>query len=183
MGDLTQQLAGRIRSAAASGQALRWRGGGSKDFYGQELDGEIVDTRGHSGIVAYEPSELVITARSGTPLAEIEAALAREGQMLGFEPPHFGSHATLGGCIAAGLAGPRRASAGAVRDFVLGIRLLDGTGCALNFGGQVMKNVAGFDVSRLMAGSLGTLGLFLEISLKILPKPRTELTLRLEMPQ
>jgi glycolate oxidase FAD binding subunit len=183
MGDLTQDWSERIRAAAASGQTLRWRGGGSKDFYGQTLAGAIVDTRGHCGIIAYEPSELVITARSGTSLKEIEAALAAEGQMLGFEPPHFGPHATLGGCIAAGLSGPRRASAGALRDFVLGLRLLDGAGRMLNFGGQVMKNVAGFDVSRLMAGSLGTLGLFLDISLKVLPRPRTEMSLRFEMPQ
>ncbi|MFA7280759.1 MAG: glycolate oxidase subunit GlcE [Sterolibacterium sp.] len=186
MDDRTQQWIERIRSAAASGQALRWRGGGSKDFYGQALAGEILDTRGHCGIIAYEPSELVITARSGTSLKEIEAALAAAGQMLGFEPPHFGkesNNATLGGCIAAGLSGPRRASAGAVRDFVLGLRLIDGVGRMLNFGGQVMKNVAGFDVSRLMAGSLGTLGLFLDISLKVLPKPRSELSLRFEMPQ
>jgi len=192
MGDLTQQWSERIQSAATSGQALRWRGGGSKDFYGQQLAGEIVDTRGHCGIVAYEPSELVITARSGTALRDIEAALAGEGQILGFEPPHFGpqannathaTHATLGGCIAAGLSGPRRAAVGAVRDFVLGLRLLDGAGRMLKFGGQVMKNVAGFDVSRLMAGSLGTLGLFLDISLKVLPKPRAELSLRFEMPQ
>lgn len=183
MGDLTQAFAERIRAASADGQALRLRGGGSKDFYGLALAGEILDTRSHSGIVSYAPSELVMTARSGTPLAEIEAVLAREGQMLGFEPPHFGEDATLGGCIAAGLSGPRRATAGAVRDFVLGIQLLDGTGRTLNFGGQVMKNVAGFDISRMMAGSLGTLGLILEASFKVLPKPVVETTVRIEMPQ
>ena len=136
-----------------------------------------------AGIVAYEPTELVITARCGTPLAELEAALAQYHQMLAFEPPHFGAEATLGGCIAAGLSGPRRASAGSLRDFVLGVRILDGRGRDLSFGGQVMKNVAGYDLSRLIAGSLGTLGLILEASLKVLPRPAAELTLKLEMPE
>jgi glycolate oxidase FAD binding subunit len=122
----------------------------------------------------------VITARCGTPLAEIEAALAERGQMLAFEPPHFGESATFGGMVAAGLSGPRRASAGALRDFVLGARLLDGNGEVLNFGGRVMKNVAGYDVSRLLAGSLGTLGLLLEVSVKVLPLPVSEATLRFE---
>jgi glycolate oxidase FAD binding subunit len=167
---------------AASGP-LRIRGGGSKDFYGNALRGEVLDTRSHVGIVAYEPSELVITARCGTPLAEIEAALAQKGQMLAFEPPRFGDGATIGGVVAAGLSGPRRASAGAVRDYVLGVHLLDGAGHLLHFGGQVMKNVAGYDVSRLMAGSLGTLGLILDVSLKVLPRPAAEATLRFEMPQ
>ena len=162
---------------------LRPRGGGSKDFYGNALAGEPLDTRAYAGIVNYEPSELVVTARCGTPLAELERALAANGQMLPFEPPHFGPGATLGGCVAAGLSGPRRASAGAVRDFVLGTRLLDGRGRVLAFGGEVMKNVAGYDVSRLLAGSLGTLGVILEVSLKVLPRPPAEATLRLEAPQ
>ena len=147
-----EQLQERVREAAAKGHKLRIRGGGTKDWYGQRLEGEILDTRGHAGIVDYEPTELVITARCGTPLREIEAVLAERNQMLAFEPPHFGSDATLGGAIAAGLSGPRRAASGAVRDFVLGARLLDGRGEVLGFGGQVMKNVAGYDVSRLLAG-------------------------------
>ena len=175
------QFQERIREAAARGAPLRLRGGGSKDFYGGALAGEVLDTRGYAGIVDYEPSELVVTARCGTPLAGLEAALAAQGQMLAFEPPHFGGAATLGGGVAAGLSGPRRAAAGAVRDFVLGARLLDGQGRDLAFGGRVMKNVAGYDVSRLLAGSLGVLGLILEVSLKVLPRPAEERTLRLEM--
>ncbi len=178
MSDASKQLAERIREAAAAKRPLRLRGGGTKDFYGGALAGDVLDTRPNSGIVAYEPTELVVTARCGTPLAEIEAALAARGQMLAFEPPHFGTGATLGGCVAAGLSGPRRASAGAVRDFVLGARILDGRGRELAFGGQVMKNVAGYDVSRLLAGSLGTLGLILEASIKVLPRPPAEATLR-----
>jgi len=173
----------RVTAAAASGAAIRLHGGGTKDFYGNELAGEPFDTRAYAGIVTYEPSELVVTARCGTPLAELEAALAANDQMLPFEPPHFGAGATLGGCVAAGLSGPRRASAGALRDFVLGARLLDGRGRVLSFGGQVMKNVAGYDVSRLLAGSLGTLGVILEVSLKVLPRPAREASLRLEAPE
>ncbi|MFC0251336.1 glycolate oxidase subunit GlcE [Massilia consociata] len=175
-----EQFQERVRAAAADKTPLRIRGGGGKDWYGQRLEGEILDTRGYSGVVDYEPTELVITARCGTPLAEIEAVLAERNQMLAFEPPHFGTGATLGGTIAAGLSGPRRATSGAVRDFVLGARLLDGKGDVLSFGGQVMKNVAGYDVSRMLAGSLGTLGLLLEVSVKVLPRPFAETTLRLE---
>ena len=170
----------QVRAAAANGTALRIRGGGSKDWYGQAFEGEILDTRGHTGIVDYEPTELVITARCGTPLAEIEAVLAEQKQMLAFEPPRFGA-ATFGGAIAAGLSGPRRASSGAVRDFVLGAHLLDGKGELLCFGGQVMKNVAGYDVSRLLAGSLGTLGLITQASVKVLPRPFAGTTLRFEI--
>ena len=173
----------RIRDAAARGVALRLRGGGTKDFYGNEPRGEMLDTRTYAGIVSYEPTELVITARCGTPLSEAERLLGENGQCLPFEPPHFGAGATFGGCVAAGLSGPRRASAGALRDFVLGARIVDGRGRALAFGGQVMKNVAGYDVSRLLAGSLGTLGLIAEASLKVLPRPAAERSLRLEMPQ
>lgn len=177
------QFLERIREAAGRGAPLRLRGGGSKDFYGGAARGEVFDTRTHAGIVDYEPTELVVTARCGTPLAELERALAAQGQMLAFEPPHFGAGATVGGCVAAGLSGPRRAAAGAVRDFVLGARLIDGRARELAFGGRVMKNVAGYDVSRLLAGSLGTLGLILEVSLKVLPRPAAERTLRLELPQ
>ncbi len=177
---IIESLADRIKSAQAHGAPLRIRGGGSKDFYGGLLQGEILDVGGYRGIVDYEPSELVLTARAGTPLAEIESALKERGQMLAFEPPHFGSTTTFGGCIAAGLSGPRRAYAGSARDFVLGVRLLDGKGDDLRFGGQVMKNVAGFDVSRLLTGSLGTLGVLLKISVKVLPLPVAETTLRFE---
>jgi len=172
----------QIRTAAARAAPLRPRGGGSKDFYGNEPRGEVLDVRRHAGIVDYEPSELVLTARGGTALAEVEAALAERGQCLPFEPPHFGA-ATLGGCIAAGLAGPRRAAAGALRDFVLGVKLIDGRGRVLDFGGRVMKNVAGYDVSRLVAGSLGTLGVIAEASVKVLPRPPAERTLRFDMDQ
>ena len=175
-----QAFSDRIRDAADRRVALRLRGGGSKDFYGNEARGELLDTRGYAGIIDYEPSELVLTARCGTPLAEVEAALSGSGQCLPFEPPHFGA-ATFGGCVAAGLSGPRRASAGALRDFVLGVKLLDGRGRVMQFGGQVMKNVAGYDLSRLVAGSLGTLGLIAEASLKVLPRAPLDLTLRLEM--
>ncbi len=165
-----------LAAAHASHTPLRIRGAGSKDFYGGMLSGEVLDVGTHRGIVAYEPTELYLTARCGTPLSEIEAVLAEKGQMLAFEPPHF-SGATLGGCVAAGLSGPRRQQAGAVRDFMLGAKLVDGTGQVLNFGGQVMKNVAGYDVSRLLAGSLGTLGVLTEVTLKVLPKPVAETTL------
>jgi glycolate oxidase FAD binding subunit len=181
--DGPETYAEAIRAAAAGGGRLRLRGGGTKDFYGQSLAGEVLDLRAHAGIVAYDPTELVITARCGTPLAEVEAALAAERQMLPFEPPHFGAAATIGGVVAAGLSGPRRAAAGAVRDFVLGVRMMDGHGAELEFGGRVMKNVAGYDVSRLMAGSLGTLGVILEVSLKVLPAPVAEATLKLELPE
>jgi glycolate oxidase FAD binding subunit len=177
-----EALVEAVKAAAAQGRALRIRGGGTKDFYGQSVEGEILDTRGVAGIVNHEPSELVITVRGGTPLADVEDALARAGQMLPFEPPHFGPGATIGGAVAAGLAGPRRAAGngyyGAIRDFVLGVTLLDGRGEVLVFGGQVMKNVAGYDISRLIAGSLGTLGVILEVSLKVLPRPVATRTLR-----
>ena len=232
-------LAEQIRAAYVSGTPLRIQGGGSKAFYGNASEGELLDTRVLSGIVDYQPKELVLTARAGTPLVDIEAALAAEQQMLAFEPPHFADplpnpdkttshstdeapshstrlskndnqvagykpasgqvagypplageganaerkpiHATLGGCIATGLSGPRRAYTGAVRDYVLGVRMIDGTGQALRFGGQVIKNVAGYDVSRLMVGALGTLGLLTEVSLKVLPRPALEISLQFEM--
>jgi glycolate oxidase FAD binding subunit len=195
------QLVERIRAAAADGGRLRIRGAGSKDFYGQAPDGEVLATGAFTGITSYEPSELVVSARAGTPLAELEAALAAEGQCLPFEPPRFadateppgeripegggaaGSGATVGGMVAAGLSGPARASVGAVRDYVLGAHLVNGRGELLRFGGQVMKNVAGYDVSRVLAGSLGTLGLIAEVSLKVLPVAPAEATLRFECTQ
>jgi glycolate oxidase FAD binding subunit len=181
MQDIIEQFSLTVREAGRDRHPLRIQGSGSKSFYGRPVPGTALDATLYRGIVSYEPTELVLTARAGTPLAEIEAALASNRQMLPFEPPHFGPGATLGGCVAAGLSGPRRAYAGAVRDYVLGVRIIDGKGENLRFGGQVMKNVAGYDVSRLMAGSLGTLGLLLEVSLKILPLPVEELTLRFDM--
>ncbi len=180
-----RQITDRIAAAASSGMPLRLRGGGSKDFYGgsptSELTGEVLDTTPLSGVTSYEPSELVVTVRAGTRLAELEALLATRGQCLSFEPPSFGGAATVGGMVAAGLSGPARASSGAVRDFVLGLTIVNGRAEMLSFGGQVMKNVAGYDVSRLMVGSLGTLALLTEVSLKVLPVPPAECTLRFEM--
>ncbi|MQR01392.1 glycolate oxidase subunit GlcE [Glaciimonas soli] len=178
---LSEQFREQILNASAASAPLQIRGSGSKDWYGEAPQGTLLDTRSYSGIIAYEPTELVITARCGTPLAEIEAALAECNQMLAFEPPHFGANATLGGMVASGIAGPARPAVGAVRDFVLGAVLMDGKGDVLHFGGQVMKNVAGYDVSRLLAGSLGTLGLILEISLKVLPRPVATATRRFSM--
>ena len=196
------QTTDRIRAAAADGTTLRIRGGGSKDFYGNRLQGELLDTTGLSGILSYEPSELVVTVGAGTPLVELEALLAEHGQCLPFEPPHLGwsqnagatraeplgervkdggtaaeNAATIGGMVAAGLSGPARASAGAVREYVLGLHMVNGLGEELVFGGQVMKNVAGYDVSRMMVGSMGTLGLITEVSLKVLPVAPAEATL------
>ena len=183
MENALSDLAQHIRSAVAGATPLRIRGGGSKDFYGQSLQGEILDTSGLRGISSYEPSELVVTAAAGTPLAELEAVLAQQGQYLPFEPPHFGPQATVGGMVAAGLAGPARAAAGGVRDFVLGVQMLGGAGEPLTFGGQVMKNVAGYDLSRLMTGSMGTLGLITEVSLKVLPLAVAQTTLVFELDQ
>jgi glycolate oxidase FAD binding subunit len=183
MDPILDSLIDRIRAAAEAGTALRIRGGGSKDFYGERLEGEPLSTGELRGIVSYEPSELVVTVRAGTPLAELEQALAERGQGLPFEPPHFGEGATVGGMVASGLAGPARASVGSVRDYVLGLQMVNGRGEALVFGGQVMKNVAGYDVSRLMVGAMGTLGLLTELSLKVLPVAPAEATLRFRCTQ
>ncbi|MCS4510604.1 glycolate oxidase subunit GlcE [Xylophilus ampelinus] len=172
------RMVDRIRAAAAHGTPLRLSGGGTKDFYGGAVDGEILDTHALSGITSYEPSELFVTVRAGTSLAELEATLAEKGQCLPFEPPHFAAGGTVGGMVAAGLAGPARANLGSVRDYVLGATLVNGRGEVLTFGGQVMKNVAGYDVSRVLAGSMGTLGLIAEVSLKVLPTMPAETTLR-----
>jgi glycolate oxidase FAD binding subunit len=182
-----RQTIDQVRAAAAARTPLRLRGGGTKDFHGPRgpagLQGSLLDTRALAGIVSYEPSELVVTAWAGTPLAQLEAALAERRQCLPFEPPHFaapdaGAAATVGGMVAAGLSGPARVSVGAVRDYVLGLHLVNGRGEALCFGGQVMKNVAGYDVSRLMVGAWGTLGLITQVSLKVLPVAPAEATLR-----
>ncbi|MFJ4397924.1 glycolate oxidase subunit GlcE [Pseudomonas sp. NPDC089396] len=179
--DMSQDLLEQVNQALNLGTALRIQGGNSKAMLGRPVAGEIVDTRNHRGIVSYDPTELVLTARAGTPLLEIEAALHEAGQMLPCEPPHLGPEATLGGMVAAGLSGPRRPWAGSVRDYVLGTRVITGHGKLLRFGGEVMKNVAGYDVSRLMAGSFGCLGLLTEVSLKVLPRPRQCLSLRLAL--
>jgi glycolate oxidase FAD binding subunit len=208
--NVLERFSAQILDATATRQPLRLRGGDTKRWYGEapgrrpaaatpardlghalDMSGQpdtaavlpTLDTRAYSGIVEYDPAELVITARAGTPLVDIEAALAERGQMLPFEPPHFGAGATLGGCIAAGLAGPRRPYTGSPRDFVLGVELMDGRAQILNFGGRVMKNVAGYDVARLMAGSLGTLGLILSVSLKVLPRAVADATLSFECSQ
>lgn len=206
LGAATDGLAGlvdAVRTAASTGSPLAIRGGGTKSWYGHRVEGTSLDVRAHSGIVDYEPSELVLVARAGTPLREVEAVLAKNRQMLAFEPPHFtpdaaamppsggdaisramvavARGATLGGCVATGLSGPRRMAAGSVRDFVLGVRMIDGRGQPLTFGGQVMKNVAGYDVSRALTASLGTLGVLTEISLKVLPRPAQTVTLAFAM--
>lgn len=175
--DSLELLQQQIKQSVANATKLQICGGGSKSFYGNPSEGEILDVSVHSGVIDYDPAELVITLRGGCKLVEVEALLAEQGQMLGFEPPRFSDQATIGGTVAAGLAGPRRAFAGGIRDFILGVKVLDGRGEVLNFGGRVIKNVAGFDVSRLMAGSMGTMGVLLEVSLRVIPCFETELTL------
>ena len=181
---LPSELVEQVLAAAGAAQPLCIRAAGSKDFYGGPLEGNVLDPRGWKGVQAYEASELYVTARAGTPLAEVELLLASRQQLLAFEPPHFGPAATVGGCVAAGLSGPRRFASGyasgSLRDHVLGAQLLDGRGRVLRFGGTVIKNVAGYDVSRLLAGSLGVLGVLLEVTLKVLPAPLAEITLRFE---
>ncbi|QKT03802.1 glycolate oxidase subunit GlcE [Ectothiorhodospiraceae bacterium 2226] len=176
--DLAAEVAARVAEAAAQGNALRLVAGDTKAALGRAVQGAPLSLAAHRGIVDYEPTELTVTARSGTPLAELETALADEGQMLAFEPPHFGAGATLGGTVACGLSGPRRPYAGALRDHVLGAVIVNGRGEVLRFGGRVMKNVAGYDLARLMCGAHGTLGVLLELSLKVLPRPAEERTLR-----
>jgi glycolate oxidase FAD binding subunit len=175
------QLIEQVQAARAEGRKLNIRGGDSKAFYGGPPQGDALDVRPLSGISSYEPSELVVTARAGTPLAGLEAALAEKGQCLPFEPPRFTEGGTVGGMVAAGLSGPARAAVGGVRDYVLGATLLNGHAQVLSFGGTVMKNVAGYDVSRLLAGSMGMLGVICEVSLKVLPQPQATATLRLEL--
>lgn len=180
-GDQTAALTEQVRQAAANKQPLAISGEGSKAFLGRQVTGEPLSLAAHTGIINYEPTELVLTVRAGTPLAEIERILAEARQLLPFEPPRFDGAGTIGGAVAAGLAGPRRFATGAVRDFMLGTRLLNGQGEVLRFGGEVMKNVAGYDVSRLLTGSFGTLGVLLDVSLKVLPAPEEERTLQLAL--
>jgi len=175
--DIEAELATQITAVAAAGGEVEIVGNGSKRFYGEPLEALALEVSGHSGIIDYDPAELVITLRAGCRLRDVEVLLAGQRQMFGFEPPTFGADATIGGMIASGLAGPRRAFAGSLRDFLLGVKMLDGRGETLNFGGRVIKNVAGFDVARVMAGSLGTLGVILEASLRVIPMPETEVTL------
>lgn len=179
--DLSKELQDAVAHAAGATLPLRIHAGDTKAFYGRATKGEPLDASAHRGIVSYEPTELVITARAGTPLKEIETTLAESGQMVPFEPPYFGESATLGGAVACGLSGPARPYTGSVRDFVLGAVCINGKGERLAFGGQVMKNVAGYDISRLMVGAMGTLGVLLDISLKVLPRPARELTAALPM--
>ncbi len=180
--DLQEQLQQQVAAALRTKTPLAIQGGGSKAFLGREVRGTELSTAGHRGIISYEPTELVMTARAGTALSTIEATLEEHHQCLAFEPPHYGAEATLGGTVAAGVSGPRRPFAGACRDFVLGTRIINGKAEVLNFGGQVMKNVAGYDVSRLMTGAMGTLGVLLEISLKVLPVVEEECTLQFAAP-
>jgi len=175
--DNSQQIQSQILDAYKNKSALKICSGNSKHFYGQEVDATPLDITGHSGIVSYEPTELVVTVRAGTRLSELEATLSESNQILPFEPPHFAETATIGGTIACNLSGPIRAYSGAARDFVLGSNIINGKAESLKFGGQVMKNVAGYDTSRLMCGAMGTLGVILDVSLKVLPKPETEITL------
>ncbi|BCG64609.1 MAG: glycolate oxidase FAD binding subunit [Methyloprofundus sp.] len=170
-----------VLQAIASNTTLNIKAGGSKDFYGHATAGQILNIADHQGIINYEPSELVITARAGTSIKAIQTILAEQQQMLAFEPPTFADQATLGGTLACNFSGPRRAYTGAVRDYVLGCKIINGQAQLLSFGGQVMKNVAGYDVSRLMAGSMGTLGIILEASLKVIPQPEAEITLVQEL--
>lgn len=179
--DISTEIQSEIETLIRKKQPINIRAGNSKQFYGRTAAGTDLSVAGHNGIIHYEPTELVITARCGTRLTEIESVLNDNNQMLGFEPPHFHDNATLGGTVATGLAGPRRPFSGAVRDFVLGTTIINGKAEILHFGGEVMKNVAGYDISRFMAGSMGTLGVILDVSLKVLPKPNTETTLSFEL--
>jgi glycolate oxidase FAD binding subunit len=183
MANQLKQFQDRIMDAAARGAKLDIRGQGSKSFYGQQPEGEALEMAGYSGISSYEPSELVVTVKAGTPIAELEQVLAEQGQHLAFEPPRFGGRGSVGGMVASGLSGPARASMGALREYVLGATMLNGEAQAMSFGGTVIKNVAGYDLSRLLAGSMGILGPLLEVSLKVLPFPKAQATLRFELSQ
>jgi len=179
---IEDELREQVSVVAANGGEIQIIGGGSKGFYGEAIEALPVDVCAHSGVIDYDPAELVITLRSGCKLVDVQALLAGNGQMFGFEPPCYSGEATIGGMIASGLAGPRRAYAGGIRDFVLGVKILDGRGEFLNFGGRVIKNVAGFDVSRVMVGALGTLGIILEVSIRVVPVVETEATIVFQHP-
>lgn len=175
--DANTDIKARVLDAIKRRAPLAIVGGGSKHFLGREAQGEPLILGEHRGVIDYHPEELVLTARAGTLLSELETLLAGHDQMFAFEPPHFGAAATLGGTIAANISGPRRAYAGSARDFVLGTHIVNGRGEILRFGGEVMKNVAGYDLSRLVTGAMGTLGVILDVSLKVLPRPRETITL------
>ncbi len=181
MNPAVEAIIDRIREANASGRALCIRGGGTKDFYGEAATGELLDVRTLAGEADHEPTELVVTAPAGMALTDVEALLDEHGQSLAFEPPRYAAGSTVGGMVAAGLPGPSRAAAGSVRDHVLGVTMVSGTGELMHFGGRVIKNVAGYDVSRLVAGSMGILGVIVEVSLKVLPKAEAEATLRFDL--
>jgi len=181
MGDISKELVEKVVTAREEGRALNIVGGGSKSFFGRTAEGEPLEVAGHSGIISYNPIELVITARCGTTMEEIKQALAEHGQVCPFESPVFAGRATLGGTLACNFSGPARPCLGSIRDAVLGTRLINGKGEEMKFGGQVMKNVAGYDVSRLQAGALGTLGVITEISMKVLPIPAATATVAMEM--
>lgn len=180
---VVQEFADQIIAAGQSNQKICITGSGSKDWYGAPLQGKKLSTLQYSGIISYQPDELVITVKAGTSLREVEAVLETKNQQFSFEPPHYGANATIGGMVCAGLAGPGRISAGSLRDFVLGVKVMDGKGQILNFGGTVMKNVAGYDISRLLPGSLGTLALLLDVSIKVLPKPAATQTVSVAIDQ
>ena len=180
--DIADSLCAQVKQAYAERAPLRIVGGNTRAFYGLPVDGEPLEMAGHTGIVSYDPIELVVTVRAGTRISDLEDALAEHNQMLAFEPPRFGSASTIGGAAATGLSGPRRPWAGAARDFVLGARVISQEGKLLRFGGEVMKNVAGYDMSRLMVGAQGTLGVLADISFKVLPKPTASHSLKLSIP-
>jgi len=178
--DITNSLLEQVTNAAKQKTPLLTSGGNSKAFYGNRVKGEVISTAEHTGIIEYQPSELVVTVRSGTLLSELEAELKTNNQMLAFEPPQHSDNSTIGGIVACGLSGPRRVACGAARDFVLGTTIINGRAEKLRFGGQVMKNVAGYDASRLMVGAQGTLGVLLDISLKVLPVNESEVSLKIK---
>jgi len=178
--DQQDSIVNKVKAALEERRPLAIHGGNSKAFYGYPAQGEPLDVSGHSGVVEYDPGELVITCRAGSLLADIRSTLRENGQHLPFEPPAFGEQATIGGTVACGFSGPRRPWSGSLRDYLLGVKLVNGSGAVVQYGGQVMKNVAGYDVSRLVAGSMGTLGVVLEVSFKVLPIPARELTLSFE---
>ena len=179
--DISAELRSTVADAFEQGAALEIQGGGTKQFYGRRPTGSLLRVNGHQGIVNYEPTELVVSVRSGTRLSELQQILAEAKQMLGFEAPAFGADATVGGMVACGFSGPARPYRGAVRDAVLGVQIINGRGQQLRFGGEVIKNVAGYDASRLMVGAMGTLGVLLQVSLKVLPAPEVMMTRTFEM--